>query len=184
MAYVTGDMVANDPVFTSADAIVGSLFTATGDPVTFNDYGYHLGLDAPGGNQDAPLVSRLSPQFMSTDGSGPPDVPKIASPVPELECLSCATPLSNTNSENTCVNAKTEQTVKCKTLAWYLFNLYFLLILIFMDNVLSTFFVYEYFPISYILVLLSLLLTNSMLQIQLRHITTPNVVAQLIQTMG
>ena len=114
-------MVANDPVFTSADAIVGSLFTATGaEAVTFNEYGYHLGTDADG-NVDIPLVSRLSPQFMSTDGSGPPDVPKIAPPVPELECLSCATPLSNTNSENTCVNAKTEQTVKCKTLAWYVY---------------------------------------------------------------
>ena len=55
---------------------------------------------------------------MSTAGSGPPDLPGIAVPVQELECLSCATPLSNTNAENNCVNAKTEQTVKCKTLAW------------------------------------------------------------------
>ena len=129
MAYVTGDLVANDPVFLSADAIVGSLFSAnTDDPGIFNDYGYHL-LTNSTGYIFGPLVSRLSPQFMSTDGSGPPDVPKIASPVPELECLSCATPLSNTNSENTCVNAKTEQTVKCKTLAWYVYYLYFLLIL-------------------------------------------------------
>ena len=63
-----------------------------------------------------PLVSRLKPQFMSVDGSGPPDLPKLVDPVSEIECLSCSTPLSNTNSENTCVNAKTTQTVKCKTL--------------------------------------------------------------------
>ena len=53
---------------------------------------------------------------MSPDGAGPPDLPKIATAVEELECLSCSTPISNTNSENTCVNAKTTQTVKCKTL--------------------------------------------------------------------
>ena len=63
-----------------------------------------------------PLVSRIKPQFMSPDGAGPPDLPKIAQAVEELECLSCSTPISNTNSENTCVNAKTTQTVKCKTL--------------------------------------------------------------------
>ena len=54
---------------------------------------------------------------MSSDGSGPPDVPALAPAVNELECLSCVTPIDNTSNENNCVTAKTALTVKCKTLA-------------------------------------------------------------------
>jgi len=64
-----------------------------------------------------PLIQTLTPQFMSSDGAGPPDLPTIAAAVSELECLSCATPIANTNGDNNCVTAKTTQTVKCKTLA-------------------------------------------------------------------
>lgn len=64
-----------------------------------------------------PLIQTLTPQFMSSDGAGPPDLPTIAAAVSELECLACATPISNTNGDNNCVTAKTTQTVKCKTLA-------------------------------------------------------------------
>ena len=72
------------------------------------------GVDASCGR---PLIQTLTPQFMSSDGAGPPDLPTIAAAVSELECLACATPLSNTNGDNNCVTAKTTQTVKCKTLA-------------------------------------------------------------------
>lgn len=54
---------------------------------------------------------------MSADGSGPPDLPALAAAVNELECLSCVTPIDNTNNENNCVTAKTALTVKCKTLS-------------------------------------------------------------------
>ena len=64
-----------------------------------------------------PLIQTLTPQFMSSDGAGPPDLPTIKAAVSELECLACATPISNTNGDNNCVTAKTTQTVKCKTLA-------------------------------------------------------------------
>lgn len=63
------------------------------------------------------LEQPLTPQFMSSDGNGPPDLPQVAAAVVELECLSCVTPIGNTNSENNCVTAKTSLTVKCKTLA-------------------------------------------------------------------
>ena len=53
---------------------------------------------------------------MSPDGSGKPDVP-VTVRVAELECLSCVTPIGNTDSTNTCVNAKTTGRVKCKTLS-------------------------------------------------------------------
>ena len=59
----------------------------------------------------------LTAQFMSADGNGQPDLPKLQQSVAELECLSCATPIGNTNAENNCVTAKTDLTVKCKTLA-------------------------------------------------------------------
>ena len=58
----------------------------------------------------------ITPQFMSPDGSGKPDLP-VTVLVPELECLSCVTPIGNTDSTNTCVNAKTAGRVKCKTLS-------------------------------------------------------------------
>ena len=71
---------------------------------------------------------------MSTDGSGKPDLP-VTARVEELECLSCVTPIGNvsrlyksyntvmilnkiqTDSTNSCVNAKTTGRVKCKTLS-------------------------------------------------------------------
>jgi hypothetical protein len=101
-------MTNNVPTFSDASATVSVL--VSDHTVDFNIYGYTA-------SSLYPLISRLSPQFMSTDGSGPPDLPALTNPVQELECLSCATPISNTNSENNCVNAKTEQTVKCKTLS-------------------------------------------------------------------
>merc|ERR1739848_255322 len=63
------------------------------------------------------LVQTETPQFMSADGSGPPDLPTLAPAVNELECISCVTPIDNTNNENNCVTAKTALTVKCKTLS-------------------------------------------------------------------
>ena len=59
----------------------------------------------------------ITAQFMSSDGSGKPDVPPVSAASDELECLSCSTPIGNTDSANDCVNAKTTGRVKCKTLA-------------------------------------------------------------------
>ena len=51
------------------------------------------------------MVVPLYPQFMSTAGDGPPDVPTTTSQN-ELECISCATPIQNTDVSNPCVSAK------------------------------------------------------------------------------
>ena len=58
----------------------------------------------------------ITPQFMSADGGGKPDLP-VTVIIDELECLSCVTPIGNTNAVNTCVSAKTNGRVKCKTLS-------------------------------------------------------------------
>ena len=63
------------------------------------------------------IIQLLTPQFMSSAGDGAPDVPDLAH-VEELECLSCVTPTSNNNKQHNCVNARTKQTVRCKTMAW------------------------------------------------------------------
>ena len=53
---------------------------------------------------------------MSTDGNGKPDVPttKLQD---ELECISCVTPIGNTDASNNCVTAKASGRVMCKTLS-------------------------------------------------------------------
>jgi len=58
----------------------------------------------------------ITPQFMSADGGGKPDLP-VTVIIDELECLSCVTPIGNTDAVNTCVSAKTNGRVKCKTLS-------------------------------------------------------------------
>ena len=42
-------------------------------------------------------VSPLDPQFMTSDGTGAPDLPTTLV-TPELECISCVTPIGNTDS--------------------------------------------------------------------------------------
>ena len=66
------------------------------------------------GGQVAAMM--ITPQFMSADGGGKPDLPTTVL-IDELECLSCVTPIGNTNAVNTCVSAKTNGRVKCKTLS-------------------------------------------------------------------
>ena len=53
---------------------------------------------------------------MSVDGNGKPDIPTTASQT-ELECISCVTPIRNTDATNTCVTAKSSGRVMCKTLS-------------------------------------------------------------------
>ena len=81
------------------------------------------------------FLSPLDPQFMTSDGTGAPDLPTTLV-TPELECISCVTPIGNTDStvslfieintrveltqmffKNTCVTAKSTGRVKCKTLS-------------------------------------------------------------------
>ena len=48
-----------------------------------------------GGSGDT--VFPLEPQFMTSDGTGAPDLPTTLV-TPELECISCVTPIGNTDS--------------------------------------------------------------------------------------
>ena len=43
------------------------------------------------------IVFPLEPQFMTSDGTGAPDLPTTLV-TPELECISCVTPIGNTDS--------------------------------------------------------------------------------------
>ncbi len=63
------------------------------------------------------VIRPITAQFMSSDGSGKPDIPAVAAATDELECISCSTPIGNTDSANDCVTSKTTGRVKCKTLA-------------------------------------------------------------------
>ena len=75
-----------------------------------------MGFDADTGAYGHVAAMMITPQFMSADGGGKPDLP-VTVLIDELECLSCVTPIGNTNAVNTCVSAKTNGRVKCKTLS-------------------------------------------------------------------
>ena len=111
--YVTQTIAKGaDPAPQNLAAAAADITAATANCAQASD-----SANAVDGTCGRPLIQTLTPQFMSSDGAGPPDLPTIKAAVSELECLACATPLSNTNGDNNCVTAKTTQTVKCKTLA-------------------------------------------------------------------
>ena len=80
------------------------------------DEQYESGLIPPSATTGNVAAMYITPQFMSADGGGKPDLP-VTVLIDELECLSCVTPIGNTNAVNTCVSAKTNGRVKCKTLS-------------------------------------------------------------------
>ena len=54
----------------------------------------------------ADFISPLDPQFMTSDGTGAPDLPTTLV-TPELECISCVTPIGNTDSTVSRINQNT-----------------------------------------------------------------------------
>ena len=52
------------------------------------------------------FLNPLDPQFMTSDGTGAPDLPTTLV-TPELECISCVTPIGNTDSTVSSVNQNT-----------------------------------------------------------------------------
>ena len=87
--YPTSDS-ANNIGFAAADtALSGFTFTGGAEVLTSD------------------FISPLDPQFMTSDGTGAPDLPTTLV-TPELECISCVTPIGNTDStvspsnRNTC----------------------------------------------------------------------------------
>ena len=96
---------------------VGNSAISTDDWGKLNTLGDHeSGLIPPATSNGNVAAMYITPQFMSADGGGKPDLP-VTVLIDELECLSCVTPIGNTNAVNTCVSAKTNGRVKCKTLS-------------------------------------------------------------------
>ena len=86
--YPTSDS-ANNIGFSTADtALSGFAFTG-GVEVLSDDF-----------------ISPLDPQFMTSDGTGAPDLPTTLV-TPELECISCVTPIGNTDSTVSRINQNT-----------------------------------------------------------------------------
>ena len=79
--YPTADSANNIPVTTGA--------LSTFDFTTSTSAGIRAA------NKD--FVSPLDPQFMTSDGTSAPDLPTTLV-TPELECISCVTPIGNTDS--------------------------------------------------------------------------------------
>lgn len=69
-------------------------------------------------NTNLPFMQKLSPDYMSNNPDGVPDLPSLGGPYPELECLACSTSVYNTNKENNCVKASSTKTTMCKSLSW------------------------------------------------------------------
>ena len=76
--YPTGDSANNIPARSVALSTVD--FTSAGELLAADDY-----------------ISTLDPQFMTSDGTGAPDLPTTLV-TSELECISCVTPIGNTDS--------------------------------------------------------------------------------------
>ena len=88
--YPTSDS-ANNIEFQSVDTALSD-FTFTG------------GADVVSASVD--FISPLDPQFMTSDGTGAPDVPTTLV-TSELECISCVTPIGNTDSTVSRIYQKT-----------------------------------------------------------------------------